>query len=116
MRAEVLRLRITETLSGSIDGIQLSRFQAGYVYELGTTLGNYLLALGAAEPVVEDVPVSILPPDKLMFAPTHGTPASSPVSQAPAAEVDPFEIAEAADRPRPSKRNPKRKRTRSRGR
>jgi hypothetical protein len=46
---------------GSIDGIQLSHFELGALYEVGTSLGSYLLALGAAEPVNEDVPARVLP-------------------------------------------------------
>ena len=107
MRVEVLRLRITKTLSGSIDGIQLSRFQAGYVYQVGTTIGNYLLALGAAEPVLEDVPVAVLPPEKLMFAPILGEPPPV-VSLAPLVELGPVPLAEAADRPRRRKRKKRR--------
>jgi hypothetical protein len=49
-RLEV-RIRITQPLSGSIDGIQLSRFAVGVTYEVGTTLASYLLAEGLGEPV-----------------------------------------------------------------
>ena len=62
-----MRLRITEPLSGSIDGIQLDRFAVGQVYEVGNTLGSYLLAIGAAEPVADDTPAVVLPPDQVMF-------------------------------------------------
>jgi two-component system chemotaxis response regulator CheY len=36
-------------LSGSVDGIDLSRFVEGLTYEVGTTVGNYLLSQGWAE-------------------------------------------------------------------
>lgn len=51
-----MRLKITRRLSGSIDGLQLSHFEPGELYDVGTSLGSYLLALGAAEPVLEEVP------------------------------------------------------------
>ena len=65
-----MRLRITRQLRESIDGIQFSAFRSGYVYEVGTTIGNYLLASGAAEPVEDDEPYLILPPEKHLFYPT----------------------------------------------
>jgi CheY-like chemotaxis protein len=35
-------------LSGSVDGIELSKFVEGLTYEVGTTVGNYLLSQGWA--------------------------------------------------------------------
>src|SRR6185503_304317 len=64
-----MRLRITRQLRESIDGIQFSAFRPGYVYEVGTTIANYLLASGAAEPVEDDEPYLILPPEKHLFYP-----------------------------------------------
>jgi two-component system chemotaxis response regulator CheY len=43
-----VRVRITRPLSGSVDGIDLSRFVEGLIYEVGTTMGNYLLSQGWA--------------------------------------------------------------------
>src|SRR4029434_1675766 len=65
-----MRLRITRQLRESIDGIQFGAFRSGYVYEVGTTIANYLLASGAAEPVGDDQPYLILPPEKHLFYPT----------------------------------------------
>jgi hypothetical protein len=56
-----VRVRITQPLSGSIDGIQLSRFVTGRTYDVGTSLANYLLAQGFAVPVDEDAPALVLP-------------------------------------------------------
>jgi hypothetical protein len=56
-----MRVRITQALSGSIDGIQLRRFVTGLTYDVGTTLGNYLLAEGMAVPVDENTPALVLP-------------------------------------------------------
>jgi hypothetical protein len=56
-----MRVRITQALSGSIDGIQLRRFVTGLTYDVGTTLGNYLLAEGLAVPVDENIPALVLP-------------------------------------------------------
>jgi hypothetical protein len=48
---EKVRLRITRALSGSIDGIHLSQFVVGEVYDVGTSVGSFLLSVGAAEPL-----------------------------------------------------------------
>src|ERR1700756_2390364 len=64
-----MRLRITRQLCESIDGIQLSTFRCGYVYDVGTTIGNYLLAIGAAEVVADDHPYIVLPPEMHLFYP-----------------------------------------------
>lgn len=64
-----MRLRITRQLYESIDGIQFSVFRCGYVYEVGTTIASYLLAVGAAEPVESDAPYVILPPERQFFHP-----------------------------------------------
>ena len=64
-----MRLRITRQLHESIDGIHFPSFRPGYVYEVGTTVGNYLLAVFAAEPASEDQPYLILPPERQLFCP-----------------------------------------------
>ena len=62
-----VRLRITRELSESVDGIGLDRFAVGEVYEISTTLACYLLAIGGAEPVDDQTPVSILPTSQRLF-------------------------------------------------
>ncbi len=56
-----MRLRITRPINGSIDGIQLDHFEVGQSYDFGTSVGSYLLAIGAAEPVSDDGPPTVLP-------------------------------------------------------
>jgi hypothetical protein len=56
-----MRVRITHSLSGSIDGIQLSHLMPGQIYEVGTQLGCYLLSSRMAEPVTDYVPVPVQP-------------------------------------------------------
>ena len=84
-----MRVRITQTLSGSIDGIQLSRFSLGHVYDVSTTLGSYLLAEGMAEPAPSDTPTAILPVEEQMFR-KPPTPAKGVILPKP----------QAADRPK----------------
>jgi hypothetical protein len=90
-----MRLRITRQLYESIDGIHFSAFRSGYVYEVGTTIANYLLASGAAKPVGDDQPYLILPPEKHLFypvptvgAPPRPKPVRPPVVMAPALAAD----------------------------
>jgi CheY-like chemotaxis protein len=68
-----VRIRIKQTLSGTIDGIDLSRFIEGFTYEVGTDLGNVLLAEGWAEPVetaAHPTEPSVVIPISLLQRPT----------------------------------------------
>lgn len=64
-----MRVRITKTLTGSIDGIQLSRLSEGHVYDVYTSLGCYLVSEGMAEPAPNEEPTAALPVENQMFAP-----------------------------------------------
>lgn len=55
-----MRVRITKTLTGSIDGIQLSRLSKGQVYDINTSLACYLLSEEVAEPALDNEPVAFL--------------------------------------------------------
>lgn len=58
----MLRIRIVQTpAADTIDGIDLSQFARGQVYEVGNLVGSVLLAEGWAEPVAEDEPGVIVP-------------------------------------------------------
>ncbi len=65
-----MRVRITQQLRGSVDGIDLTRFLEGLTYEVGTTLGNYLLAQQWAEPATEHEPAAILPLNRTIHRPS----------------------------------------------
>ena len=62
-----MRVRITKTLTGSIDGIQLSRLSKGQVYDVYTSLACYLLAERIAEPAPENVPAAALAVENQLF-------------------------------------------------
>lgn len=76
-----MRLLITRQLCETIDGIQLSAFQPGYIYQVGPTIGNYLLAVGAAEPAADDEPYIVLSPEKQLFLPSPSSTAPVPKSE-----------------------------------
>jgi len=56
-----MRVRITAVMKGRIDGINLEHFEVGHVYDVGTSLANYLLASRYAVPVNDERPA---PPDE----------------------------------------------------
>jgi hypothetical protein len=56
-----MRIRITMPMKGEIDGIDLTRFQVGQVYDMGPSLANYLMASGYAMPVVDEKPALVVP-------------------------------------------------------
>ena len=61
-----MRIRVIQKPSTrSIDGIRLDRFEPGFQYEVGTTLGILFLAEGWAEPVVNEKPALVVPLDEM---------------------------------------------------
>lgn len=62
-----VRVRIKQRLTGEVDGIDLTKFLEGLSYEVGTTLGNYLLAQGWAEPTGDET--VILPLNRTIHRP-----------------------------------------------
>jgi hypothetical protein len=57
-----MRIRIIQRPGPqSIDGVRLDRFEPGYQYDVGHTLGALLLAERWAEPVSDDQPGLIVP-------------------------------------------------------
>lgn len=57
-----MRIRIIQRPHPScIDGLQLERFEPGFQYEVGTSLGCLLLAEGWAEPVISEEPALLVP-------------------------------------------------------
>ncbi len=63
----IVRIRITRQVSGSIDGIQLRDFVVGFVYDVGTSLGCYLMCERAAEPVSDESPALVTPLRPVQF-------------------------------------------------
>jgi CheY-like chemotaxis protein len=60
-----MRVRILRQPHGHADGINLDRFQPGFIYDVGTTIGNLLLAEGWAEPLEDARPAMLIPlPDE----------------------------------------------------
>ena len=53
-----VRVKIIQQMSGTLDGIDLTKFQVGHVYDIGISFASYLLASGYATPVADERPVS----------------------------------------------------------
>ena len=101
-----MRLRITRQPSGSVDGIRLDDFIVGFVYDIGTILGSYLLAQGLAEPADNDATGLVPPLSEIRFTvislSSDGNPPSSGEGSAQRSASD--ALSEAADRQPPAAR------------
>lgn len=59
--SRAVRVRIIQSLSGSVDGIDLSKYLEGLTYDVGTTMGNFLLAQQWAVPVPDAASAAVIP-------------------------------------------------------
>jgi response regulator RpfG family c-di-GMP phosphodiesterase len=56
-----MRVRIVRRPHGRVDGISLDRFEPGFAYDVGSHIGNLLLAEGWAEPTDDQRPAMVIP-------------------------------------------------------
>jgi hypothetical protein len=56
-----MRVLITRSAHGEVDGILLNAFQAGLMYDVTPSLGSYLITTDCAEPVGTDDPALVVP-------------------------------------------------------
>ena len=49
-----MRIQISRTLAGSVDGVRLDTFRPGRVYDIGVSLACYLLAIEAVDLAVDE--------------------------------------------------------------
>ena len=76
-----MRIRIVQRpRDESIDGVRLDRFEPGYQYEVGNTLGALLLAEGWAEPAADDAPPVVPFSETDPFAPQAYRDADAPLN------------------------------------
>lgn len=98
-----MRLRITRQPIGSVDGIRLDDFIVGFVYDIGTTLGSYLLAQGVAEPADDDATGLVPPLTDIRFSVIRPSSNRQPTAQDGEASDENSSrepLSEAADRQR----------------
>jgi hypothetical protein len=84
-----MRVRITQCGHGEINGVALSAFEVGRVYDLPLGLGSYLVMLGCAEVVTGDAESSSRETAETRIAVVADTP-----------------LAVAADQPKPAPPEP----------
>jgi hypothetical protein len=70
---KMVRLRITQRLHGSIDGMQLERFQPGLIYDVGMVLAEVLLAEQWAVPVDDEDGSTVTPVTSVRQFAEHGS-------------------------------------------
>jgi len=58
-----MRIRIIRAPEGQIDGVHLTRFEAGEIYDVNMSIGTYLMVGGYAEAVADTSPARIVPLD-----------------------------------------------------
>ena len=58
-----MRIRIIRAPAGQIDGIQLTRFETGEIYDVNMSIGTYLMVGGYAEAVADTSPARVVPID-----------------------------------------------------
>jgi hypothetical protein len=56
-----MRVRMTRSTEGEVDGILLNVFQAGLTYDVAPSLGSYLITTDCAVPVGADDPALLVP-------------------------------------------------------
>jgi hypothetical protein len=60
-----MRIRIIRAPKGQIDGVHLTRFEAGEVYDVNMSIGTYLMVGGYAEAVADTGPARVVPIDPI---------------------------------------------------
>jgi hypothetical protein len=58
-----MRVRIRKRVEGVVQGVSLSHLVPGLTYDLDSTLGGYLVAVGAADAVTSKSPALVIPLD-----------------------------------------------------
>jgi hypothetical protein len=58
-----MRIRIIRPPAGQIDGVHLTRFEAGGIYDVNMSIGTYLMVGGYAEAVADTSPALVVPID-----------------------------------------------------
>jgi hypothetical protein len=63
-----MRIRIVEPRVASVDGVDLSVFQGGHVYEVDPTIATYLIVSGVAEPCADGSPALVVQSTEVMVS------------------------------------------------
>ena len=80
-----MRVRITHRRPGEIDGVDLSAFEVGLIYDVSPSLATYLIMTGTADPIVDERPALVVPVEDI--PPTTERASSTPADRAIAADA-----------------------------
>ena len=61
-----MRIRIVEPRVANVDGVDLSAFQSGHVYEVDPSIATYLMVSGVAEPCAGAAPALVVRTNEVM--------------------------------------------------
>jgi hypothetical protein len=95
-----MRIRVRQRpTTASVDRLRLDRFEPGYFYDVGTSLGCLLLSEGWAEPVAREEPALLVPLRET--APSSEVPTDGPqnlLREMYPPDIDGFAVATDANR------------------
>jgi hypothetical protein len=81
-----MRVRITRRRPGEVDGVNLSAFEVGSVYDVSPSLATYLVMTGSADPVVDERPALVVPVEDVPHPVEASRSSAAPHERAIAAE------------------------------
>ncbi len=61
-----MRIRVLESRADQVDGVDLSLFHAGYVYEVDQSIATFLIVSGVARPATDGAPALVVRNDEVM--------------------------------------------------
>lgn len=76
----VMRIRIIEPRVATVEGVDLSVFHTGHVYEVDPTIATYLMVSGVAEACAGTSPALVVQPTEVMVGVFVGTHAIADVA------------------------------------
>jgi hypothetical protein len=76
----MMRIRMTESRSRHVDGIDLSVFRPGHAYEVDPSIATYLIVSGVAEPCGDGAPALVVRTREVMVGVFGGAAAIADVA------------------------------------
>jgi hypothetical protein len=61
-----MRIRMTEPRTSQVDGVNLSVFHPGHIYEVDASIATFLIVSGVAEPCDEQSPALVVSTNEVM--------------------------------------------------
>jgi hypothetical protein len=61
-----MRIRVLESRANAVDGVDLSLFHAGHVYEVDPSIATFLIVSGMARPATDGAPALVVRNDEIL--------------------------------------------------